>query len=279
MTNAGAAHLEGLGSIDGVADAKAELYAGLPATGVAVANADDPRMLKRAQASGRRVLTFAVGAPAARRRRRRWRSSSTAPRGCASCWGSATASSRWSWRWSGAHNAANAAAAAAAAVALGCTDREIVARPPRGPPGGAPPPRRAARERPAAHRRLLQRQPALHGGRAPDALRPRRERRGRARWRCSGTCSSSGPSRRRPTAALGEAAARAGVALLAAFGPRSRATAEAAAAAGLPADRIFHTEDVDALVGWARERLRPSDVLLVKASRGMKLERLVEALS
>ncbi|HSM92852.1 MAG TPA: UDP-N-acetylmuramoyl-tripeptide--D-alanyl-D-alanine ligase, partial [Anaeromyxobacteraceae bacterium] len=68
------------------------------------------------------------------------------------------------------------------------------------------------------------------------------------------------------------------VALLAAFGPRSRAIAEAAAAAGLPADRIFHTEDVDALIGWARERLQPADLLLVKASRGMKLERLVEAL-
>ncbi|HSM91988.1 MAG TPA: UDP-N-acetylmuramoyl-tripeptide--D-alanyl-D-alanine ligase, partial [Anaeromyxobacteraceae bacterium] len=61
VTNAGAGHLEGLGSIDGVADAKAELYEGLPPTGVAIANADDARMLKRAQASGRRVLTFARG--------------------------------------------------------------------------------------------------------------------------------------------------------------------------------------------------------------------------
>jgi UDP-N-acetylmuramoyl-tripeptide--D-alanyl-D-alanine ligase len=77
---------------------------------------------------------------------------------------------------------------------------------------------------------------------------------------------------------LGEEAARAGVALLATFGARSRAVAEGAAAAGLPADRIFHTEEVDALIGWARERLLPSDLLLVKASRGMKLERLVEAL-
>ena len=61
VTNAAAAHLEGLGSIDGVADAKAELYAGLPAGGVAVVNADDARMLGRARASGRRLLTFAVG--------------------------------------------------------------------------------------------------------------------------------------------------------------------------------------------------------------------------
>jgi UDP-N-acetylmuramoyl-tripeptide--D-alanyl-D-alanine ligase len=75
--------------------------------------------------------------------------------------------------------------------------------------------------------------------------------------------------------AVGAEAARSGVKALAAFGPRSRGTAEAARAAGLDA---FHTEDVDALVRWTKATLAPGDVLLVKGSRGMKLERLVEAL-
>ena len=41
ITNIGPAHLEGFGSIEGVARAKAELYANLSANGVAVVNADD----------------------------------------------------------------------------------------------------------------------------------------------------------------------------------------------------------------------------------------------
>jgi UDP-N-acetylmuramoyl-tripeptide--D-alanyl-D-alanine ligase len=75
--------------------------------------------------------------------------------------------------------------------------------------------------------------------------------------------------------ALGEEAAKAGLAALAAFGPRSRATAEAARAAGLEA---FHAGELEELVAWTVATVRPGDVLLVKGSRGMKLERLVEAL-
>lgn len=41
VTNAGPAHLEGFGDLEGVARAKGELYAGLPADGHAVINADD----------------------------------------------------------------------------------------------------------------------------------------------------------------------------------------------------------------------------------------------
>jgi UDP-N-acetylmuramoyl-tripeptide--D-alanyl-D-alanine ligase len=41
ITNAGPAHLEGFGSLKGVAEAKGEIYSGLTAEGVAVINADD----------------------------------------------------------------------------------------------------------------------------------------------------------------------------------------------------------------------------------------------
>jgi UDP-N-acetylmuramoyl-tripeptide--D-alanyl-D-alanine ligase len=173
----------------------------------------------------------------------------------------------------GAHNAANAAAAAAAAIALGCTDREIA----RGLADVKPVGRRLRVEELPSGVKLVDdcynANPtsmsaglrtvvdlAAGAGRAVAVL---------------GDMLELGPEEESSHRALGAEAAAAGLRALAAFGPRSRLTAEAARAAGLPA---FHTEELPALVEWARATLRPGDVLLVKGSRGMKLERLVEAL-
>jgi UDP-N-acetylmuramoyl-tripeptide--D-alanyl-D-alanine ligase len=59
ITNAGAAHLAGFGSIAGVAKAKGELLDCLPADGVAVLNADDGHFDEwRQRAGDRRVVSF-----------------------------------------------------------------------------------------------------------------------------------------------------------------------------------------------------------------------------
>jgi UDP-N-acetylmuramoyl-tripeptide--D-alanyl-D-alanine ligase len=171
------------------------------------------------------------------------------------------------------HNAANAAAAAAAAIALGCTDREIA----RGLATVRPVGRRLRLESLASGIALLDdcynANPAsmaaalatLAGLAAP----------GRRAVAVLGDMLELGTFEAEAHRAVGAEAARAGVKALATFGPRSRGTAEAARAAGLDA---FHTEEIEALVGWTRGTLAPGDVLLVKGSRGMKLERLVEAL-
>ncbi|MBK9516420.1 MAG: UDP-N-acetylmuramoyl-tripeptide--D-alanyl-D-alanine ligase [Anaeromyxobacter sp.] len=276
VTNAAAAHLAGLGTVDGVADAKAELWQGLPPGGVAVANADDPRLLRRAQASGRRLLTFATG------RQRRGdvvvlEVLSQDATGLRFLLGVGNRELEVALPLVGAHNAANAAAAACAAIAMGCDDREIV----RGLAGVAPVGRRLRLERLPSGVLLVDdcynanpssMTAALHtlrdlaraeGGRAVAAL---------------GDMLELGPGELELHRAVGAEAAAAGVDRLLAFGPRSAALLAGARAAGLPPAHTFHTEDVAALCAETRATLRAGDVLLVKASRGLKLERLVEAL-
>ena len=65
ITNAAAAHLEGFGSLDGVARAKGEIYQSLGAAGVAVINADDRYVAYwRGVVGERRRIMFGFGAEA-----------------------------------------------------------------------------------------------------------------------------------------------------------------------------------------------------------------------
>jgi len=277
VTNAAAAHLEGLGTVDGVADAKAELYQGLPPGGVAVANADDARMLRRAQASGRRLLTFAAAGG------RRGdvvvlELLDEGPGGLRFVLGVGNRELEVALPLVGAHNAANAAAAACAAIALGCDDREIV----RGLAAVAPVGRRLRLERLPSGALLVDdcynANPLSMGAALRTAASLARAEGGRA-VAVLGDMLELGPGELELHRQVGAEAAAAGLERLLCFGPRARALAEGAAAAGLPPDRIFHTEDVAALAAAAGAGLRAGDVLLVKASRGVRLERLVEALT
>ena len=65
ITNVQAAHLEGLGSIAGVAQAKGELFAGMRSDTVAVVNYDDPHM-RRLPKNSEKIIGFAC-TPAGRR--------------------------------------------------------------------------------------------------------------------------------------------------------------------------------------------------------------------
>jgi UDP-N-acetylmuramoyl-tripeptide--D-alanyl-D-alanine ligase len=64
VTNVGPSHMERLGTIDAIADAKAELVESLPPEGVAVLNADDARVAAMRQRTGANVITYGLSAEA-----------------------------------------------------------------------------------------------------------------------------------------------------------------------------------------------------------------------
>ncbi len=127
ITNAGAEHLEGFGSLAGVARAEGEMVAGLAPSATAVINADDEFAPLWRGSTPARVVTFGVHAQAdfsasevrtevdAEGFTTRFRL--TAPIGAAAI----------ALHLGGAHNVANALAAAAAAASAGARLEHIVA--------------------------------------------------------------------------------------------------------------------------------------------------------
>ncbi|HEX7527491.1 MAG TPA: UDP-N-acetylmuramoyl-tripeptide--D-alanyl-D-alanine ligase, partial [Thermoanaerobaculia bacterium] len=76
---------------------------------------------------------------------------------------------------------------------------------------------------------------------------------------------------------VGRRARESGVAVAAFFGPRSSLTFREFSPSSSSVSSAHFTE-IEPLLAWLKPRLRAGDVLLVKGSRGMKLERVVDAL-
>lgn len=66
--------------------------------------------------------------------------------------------------------------------------------------------------------------------------------------------------------------------ILVTVGPLARLMALEALAVGMAADRVYITEDADAAIQKLEEIIQTSDVILIKGSRGIQLDRIVTAL-
>ncbi len=64
VTNIGPSHMERLGSIEAIADAKAELVEALPPDGDAILNVDDPRVAALAERTNANVITYGLSGEA-----------------------------------------------------------------------------------------------------------------------------------------------------------------------------------------------------------------------
>ncbi len=268
------AHLEGMGTIEAVADAKAEIYSGLPRDGKVIANADSALIMDRARASGRPLMTFGRAEKADVRL---GEIVSHDARGLQARILFEGRSHPVRLSFLGEHNAVNACAAFAMGIALGCTPEQCVAG--------------LEAARPWAHRLSLSEAPGgvsviddcynANPASMSAALATLREvAKGRRTVAVLGDMLELGAQELALHRALGEEAIRSGVQVLVAFGPRSRETF--AAATGALRGEAFHQADTTQVAGavdFLKGHLRAGDVVLVKGSRGMKLERVVDALT
>jgi len=272
-TNVGDAHLGFFASADAIADAKAEILENARPDDVLVANADDPRIVARAGAFAGRVVTFALQQPADvravsidERGLEGTRARVQTPRG----------ETDLETPLLGLGNLANVLAATAVALQFDIPLDEIKTR--------------AAALRPARRRGELLRLP---GGltliddsynSSPAALRRAlhtlETATGSARKiAVLGEMLELGSHAEGLHAECGAAAANAGLdVLIAVGGPPARALADAAIRAGMPAGAVSYLPTSSEAAALALERIRPGDLVLVKGSRGVGTDVVVDRL-
>ncbi|MGA7990988.1 MAG: UDP-N-acetylmuramoyl-tripeptide--D-alanyl-D-alanine ligase [Thermoanaerobaculia bacterium] len=293
VTLVAAEHLEFLKDLDGVAEAEGELYRGLLPGSVAVVNADDPRCVAQAErvASGVSKLFFGKSPWADVRlveakplgmegqeillEGEEWEGGVSAIR--------FVRDSKLQRRtitvrlgFVGEHNAMNAAAAAATAAALSYSLEEIS--------------RGLAAAKPYAHRSRIvpsplgvtilddcyNASPASMEAALATLKTLATGGKGRA-VAVLGDMLELGEAEEEEHRTLGRKAGAAGVALATFFGPRSSLTFREFSSSS--SSSSAHFTEIEPLVAWLEPRLAPGDVVLVKGSRGMRLERVVDALA
>ena len=272
-TNVGDAHLGFFASPDAIADAKAEILEGASAADVLVANADDARVMARARSFAGRLVTFGTAAAAdVRAEQVEFRGLD----GVRARVRTAAGDYDLETPLLGAGNLLNILAASAVAVTLGVATAELSER--------------ARALRPAYHRGELLRLP---GGvtliddsynSSPSALKRSleivRDAAGSARKiAVLGEMLELGDHATPLHRECGRAAQAAGVdVLIVAGGAPAQALADEARAAGMDAASVVVARDKTGAGEALRRVVRPGDLVLVKGSRGIGLDGVVDML-
>jgi UDP-N-acetylmuramoyl-tripeptide--D-alanyl-D-alanine ligase len=268
VTTVAAVHTEFLGSLDGVREEKAGLVRSLAADGVAVLNADDARVAGMARDTRARVVTYGLSRTAL------VRATDVVESEAGLTFTLATGAERHlvTLGLAGRHNISNALAAAAAGVALGFPLTDIA----RGL-GGV---------RPVAGRCVWR-----HAGEvtilddtynaSPVSVRAALEtvaarRQGRRVIVVLGDMLELGPISDEAHREVGRQVAALPADELIGLGRATQATVEAARDAGLV--KATHLTTFEDTVAHLLKRLSSGDLVLVKGSRGMRMERVVDAL-
>jgi UDP-N-acetylmuramoyl-tripeptide--D-alanyl-D-alanine ligase len=271
-TNVGDAHLGFFASPDDLARAKAEILEGAGGGTLLVANADDARVMAHARRFTGRLVTFGVEAGDVR-------AVSLDDRGLDGMGAqlrTPVGEAALTTPLVGHGHLANLLAAAAVAIQFDVPLESLV--------------RTAAGLRPAPHRGAVLRLPGgvtviddsynASPAALANALRLVERARGCARKVAFlGEMLELGEHAHALHEASGRLAASAGLALLVAIGGApARALAEAAVLAGLPSDSVRYVATAAEAAAHVADLVRPGDLVLVKGSRGIATERVVDRL-
>jgi UDP-N-acetylmuramoyl-tripeptide--D-alanyl-D-alanine ligase len=278
ITNAGAAHTEGVGDLDGVARAKGELFAGARPGDICILNADDTRIAALPIPEGARALRYgsqlgcdvrltdAVVEPTTMTTRYRIEVADEVVLGTLPT--------------PGAHLASNAAAAVAIAVALHVPLAGMAARLAQYEPVGM----RLRVEAGPMGTRVLNDAYNANPLSTAATLRTLATVPGR-KVALLGDMLELGPGEIDAHVEVLRLALELDVDLIGTAGPRyAAAGAELSAAthaAGRPdtLHRWVAAQDAEALAAAVANRLQPGDTVLVKGSRGLAMERVLRTLS
>lgn len=269
ITNIGEAHLETLHGLDGVSRAKGELFAGLRG-GCAIVNQDDPRVASLPVANGVRRVTYGVAAGA----QVRAENISVAEAVLSFELVCTAGRTPVGVQVPGAHNVSNALAAAAAALVLEVPLEKIATglesfMPVKGRMNLFPLPCGGVLLDDSYNANPLSVAAAL------DALAGLKGQ-GR-KVALLGDMLELGSDAEKLHVAAGQKAA-AVADLLIAVGQFADSICAGAADAGLPVAKLVKLADADAAIAYLQEQQRPGDRILVKGSRGVKLDKVVDAL-
>jgi UDP-N-acetylmuramoyl-tripeptide--D-alanyl-D-alanine ligase len=272
-TNVGAAHLESFPSIDAIADAKAEVLEFATRASCLVMNAADPRIVARTRAFPGRTWTFAIDEAAdVRATDVRELGIDGVEARVETPAGTATLRSPLLGR----ANLANVLAGIAVAMDAGVPLTDLVER--------------ARTLTPASHRGQVLRTPAgvtvLDDSYNANPLAVRRaleviaaDTHATRRIAVLGEMLELGPESVRLHEECGRAVVTAHVdRLVTVGGAPARALGLAAVAAGLAPGAVTHVAESPAAADVTAALVQPGDLVLVKGSRGVRLERVVERL-
>ncbi|MDQ8701506.1 UDP-N-acetylmuramoyl-tripeptide--D-alanyl-D-alanine ligase [Streptomyces sp. LHD-70] len=274
VLNVGSAHIGEFGGREQIAEAKGELVEALPEDGTAVLNADDPLVRAMASRTKAPVLFFGEAEDADVRAENvrltdQGQPSFTlrTPSGCSDV----------TLRLYGEHHVSNALAAAAVAHRLGMSTDEIaVALSEAGNlsrwrmevterPDGVTVVNDAYNANPESMRAALRALAAMG--------------KGRRTWAVLGQMAELGDEALVEHDAVGRLAVRLNVSKLVAVGGREASWLQLGAYnEGSWGEESVHVSDAQAAVDLLRSELRPGDVVLVKASRSVGLEKVAFAL-